>query len=46
VVYNMSEGNDESYEPPELTEVGSVTDVTGADKLSGGDGGGLQPAGG
>jgi len=42
----MSEGNDESYESPELTVVGPVTDVTGADKLSGGDGGGLEPAGG
>jgi hypothetical protein len=41
----MSDENGESYEPPELTEVGSVTDVTGADKLSGGDGGGLEPVG-
>ena len=39
----MSEENDESYEPPELIEVGSVTNVTGADKPSGGDGGGLAP---
>lgn len=41
----MGKGNGESYEPPELTEVGSVTDVTGADKMSGGDGDGLAPLG-
>jgi len=34
-----------SYEPPELSKIGSVEDVTGADTEGSGDGGNLKPAG-
>lgn len=41
----MSEGNN-AYESPELTEIGSVTEITGSDKTGSGDGGGMAPLGG
>ena len=34
-----------SYEPPELSKIGSVEDITGADVEGSGDGGGLKPGG-
>ena len=34
------------YETPQLAEIGSIEEVTGADKPGSGDGGGMAPAGG
>lgn len=40
----MTEENAE-YEPPQLAEIGSIEDVTGADKMGSGDGGQNAPLG-
>jgi hypothetical protein len=34
------------YEPPQLAEIGSIEEVTEADKPGSGDGAGMAPAGG